>query len=83
MFVQVQPITVASQEYAAGTQALMTGWGRTSGGGAIPITLQYAYTNLISELECKATWGNQVTPRMQCANDDTNSACNVSLLSVL
>jgi len=29
---QVQPITVASQEYAAGTQALMTGWGKTSGG---------------------------------------------------
>ena len=29
---QVQPITVASKEYAAGTQALMTGWGKTYGG---------------------------------------------------
>jgi len=46
--------------------------------GQIPDNLQYAYTYLISELECKATWGSQVTARMQCANDDTNSACNVS-----
>ena len=78
---QVQPITVASQEYAAGTQALMTGWGKTSGGilGQIPDTMQYAYTNLISQVECAATWGSQVTARMQCANDNTNSACNVSI----
>ena len=56
----------------------MTGWGRTSGGGPIPSTLQYAVTYLISETECRATWGSQVTSRMQCANDNTNSACNVS-----
>ncbi|CAK8676592.1 unnamed protein product [Clavelina lepadiformis] len=74
----VQPITVASKEYAAGTQALMTGWGKTSGGffGQIPDNLQYAYTTLVSEKECQATWGTQVTDRMQCANDNTNSACN-------
>jgi len=46
--------------------------------GQIPDNLQYAYTNLISKAECQATWGSQVTDRMQCANDDTNSACNVS-----
>uniref|UniRef100_H2Z2J8 Peptidase S1 domain-containing protein n=1 Tax=Ciona savignyi TaxID=51511 RepID=H2Z2J8_CIOSA len=28
----VQAIEVANKEYAAGTQALMTGWGKTSGG---------------------------------------------------
>uniref|UniRef100_H2YQF6 Peptidase S1 domain-containing protein n=1 Tax=Ciona savignyi TaxID=51511 RepID=H2YQF6_CIOSA len=70
----VQPIEVASQEYPAGTQALMTGWGKTSGGifGQIPNNMQYAYTNLISQIQCKATWGSQVTDRMQCANDNTN-----------
>ena len=61
----------------------MSGWGKTSGNGGIPDNLQYAYTYLISEAECKATWGNQVTARMQCANDDTNSACNVSVFEIL
>nr|XP_026695733.1 transmembrane protease serine 9-like [Ciona intestinalis] len=75
---EVAAIVVASQEYAAGTQALITGWGKTSGGifGQIPHTLQYAYTSLISQTECKATWGSQVTNRMQCANNNSNSACN-------
>uniref|UniRef100_H2Z2K3 Peptidase S1 domain-containing protein n=1 Tax=Ciona savignyi TaxID=51511 RepID=H2Z2K3_CIOSA len=74
----VQPIEVANKEYAAGTQALMTGWGKTSGGifGQIPNTMQYGYTYLISKAECAATWGSQVTDRMQCANDNSNSACN-------
>uniref|UniRef100_F7BAQ6 Peptidase S1 domain-containing protein n=1 Tax=Ciona intestinalis TaxID=7719 RepID=F7BAQ6_CIOIN len=75
----VAAIEVASQEYAAGTQALISGWGKTSGGifGQIPHTLQFAYTDLISQLQCKATWGNQVTDRMQCAGGaNLNSACN-------
>jgi len=61
----------------------MTGWGKTSEGvlGQVPDTLQYAYTYLISEVECKSVWGNQVTARMQCANYNTNSACNVSFRS--
>jgi len=46
--------------------------------GQIPDNLQYAYTNLISKADCQAVWGSQVTDRMQCANDNSNSACNVS-----
>ncbi|CAK8676589.1 chymotrypsinogen A-like [Clavelina lepadiformis] len=74
----VQPIVVASKEYLSGTQGLITGWGKTSGGvlGQIPDNLQYAYTYLISKEECQQRWGSQVTDRMQCIKADDNSGCN-------
>ncbi|XP_018672510.2 chymotrypsinogen A-like [Ciona intestinalis] len=75
----VAAIEVASQEYAAGTQALITGWGKTSGGifGQIPNTLQFAYTPLVSVADCRAQWGySQITDRMQCAGGQGNSGCN-------
>ena len=81
---QVQPIAVASKDYAAGTQALITGWGKTNGGplGQIPDTLQYAYTNLISKAECQATWGSQVTDRMQCPNNNARHSYEIALLEI-
>ncbi|XP_002126092.2 trypsin delta-like [Ciona intestinalis] len=76
---EVAPIDLATDEYPAGTQALISGWGKTSGGalGQIPSTLQFVYTELVSQADCAAVWGASlsITDTMQCAGLVGNSAC--------
>ena len=71
---------MASKEYPAGTQALITGWGKTGAISSIPRDLQMAYTVLDSAETCQAAWDGVIviTDRMQCAGASTsNSGCNV------
>ncbi|CAK8693129.1 unnamed protein product [Clavelina lepadiformis] len=66
---KISTIYVADREYPSGTQALITGWGLTVGGGNnLPTQLQYGYTNLMSAASCRSSWGvATITDRMQCA----------------
>lgn len=74
-------IPLATTEPSAGQILTVTGFGRLSGGGSLPTTLQKA-VNLksISRSDCQNKWGstNSITTRMICAHDSKQSACNVS-----
>jgi len=58
--------------------ATVSGWGRLTGGGALPNELQQADLNLMDRSECSSRWGstNAITTRMICAHDTSRSACN-------
>merc|ERR1712002_1215694 len=59
----IQYIEIANKEYPAGTDAQITGWGKTGAISMIPHTLQVATTQLVSQEECAGGRG-------------VNSGCN-------
>lgn len=58
--------------------AVVSGWGRLSGGGSLPDALQQATIALIDRSTCQTRWGstNTITARMVCAHSTSTSACN-------
>ncbi|CAG2118213.1 unnamed protein product, partial [Medioppia subpectinata] len=75
----VQFATLASSSPADGANALLTGWGKTSGSSsALPTALQAANFAIVSQAKCHTLWSdvNTVTPRMICAAHQSASGCN-------
>jgi len=65
----------AGQEVDAGTKCFMSGWGRTSAGGAATQILQEAPLKIISLSDCQARsrkFVRKVTSSMICGGDDVN-----------
>jgi trypsin len=75
----VQLISVATSRPADGTQALLTGWGKTSGStSTLPTKLQRVNMAILNQSGCNAKWGdvNPVTSTMICAQNPAASGCN-------
>merc|ERR1711936_1389817 len=71
-------IPVASKQYPAGTEAMITGWGQyTHVNGQRADVLQVAYTPLVDLHTCRQQWGvTRITERMQCVGGNgVNSGC--------
>ena len=52
---------------AAGTNAVVTGWGTTSSGGSISQILQEVTVPLVSNQTCAGSYGSTITDNMICA----------------
>ncbi|CAL1542436.1 unnamed protein product [Lymnaea stagnalis] len=79
----VQPAALAPQGSSfANRQCVITGWGRTVGGGSGASHLKQAYITKITTAQCRSYWGASVTDKHICvfeASDPAGtrpSACN-------
>merc|ERR1712179_299763 len=63
----VNPITLPSSSQSfVGQRCIISGWGRTYGGGPLPNVLQEAQINVISQSECRGFYGNIITGYHTC-----------------
>nr|XP_042087294.1 chymotrypsinogen A-like [Ovis aries] len=68
----------ASDNFAAGTMCVTTGWGLTRYTNAnTPDRLQQASLPLLSNTNCKRYWGTKITNAMICAGASGVSSCMV------
>jgi trypsin len=58
------------------TQVIVSGFGRTVGGGAVSQNLLQASLNVVDRTTCGSRWGRTISARMVCAHSTTTSACN-------
>ncbi|XP_026666904.1 trypsin-4-like isoform X2 [Ceratina calcarata] len=78
---RVKPILLApiADYYAAGSRAVVTGWGVTRGGGAVTARLRKVEVPLVSNAQCSRLYMTRpITRRMICAgyvNDGGKDAC--------
>jgi trypsin len=73
-----KPIALAqpSDGDLAKQQGTITGWGRTQGGGAIPVTLQQATLTVLSNADCAKKWStNQINAGHICISAPSSGAC--------
>ncbi|KAF5286944.1 hypothetical protein FQR65_LT12403 [Abscondita terminalis] len=63
-----------NEEPAAGSPALVTGWGTLSSGGSSPTQLQKVTVNRVSSAECNAAYGS-ITDRMICYSAPGKDSC--------
>lgn len=67
----VAPISLAASTdsalYAAGVNAVVSGWGTTSSGGAVSSTLRKATVPIVANTTCNTNYGGGITARMMCA----------------
>lgn len=74
----VQPILLADSNLAvnANTEAICTGWGRTSYGGPTASALQEVRVPFVDRSECAAKYApTQITESMICAGRGEKDAC--------
>merc|ERR1712137_747561 len=67
-----------SNDLIVGHKLINSGWGRISGGGAIPAELQYTTLIGLDNKECAGDWGDFTYDKEQmvCAEEDNTSPCN-------
>ncbi|XP_062597771.1 elastase-1-like [Saccostrea cucullata] len=81
-FVKVATLpTSTSTSFYNGRTCYITGWGRLSGGGSLPDTLQEAQTTVISHSNCRSALGMSGLLYLQegphvCVYTGSNGACN-------
>lgn len=67
----VAPITLAGSTdnalYAAGVNAIVSGWGTTSSSGNVSYTLRKVTVPIVSNTTCNTNYGGGITARMLCA----------------
>ena len=72
-----QPVNLQDLQPASGSEVLMIGWGRVSGGGALPSTLQQVISDYATDSECQSSWGSSYNPAtMICEKGSSVGACN-------
>jgi len=74
----IQVATIPTSAPAAGANAVLTGWGRTTGTSPLPTALQVGNMQITSTATCQAGWQgvNTITANMICAGAQTVSGCN-------
>jgi secreted trypsin-like serine protease len=78
----IQPIALAtaSDGTFAGTRAIISGWGRTTGGGSSPNQLQYVEMTVLTNTDCASRWsgvsGATVNAGHICIFETGKSACS-------
>jgi secreted trypsin-like serine protease len=77
---KIQYATLATTTNQVGRTCFITGWGRLTGGGAIPEDLQQAAIDVLTRDECLEHWGAiQVSDSQVCVYDkatQARGACN-------
>ena len=67
----VAPITLAASTdsalYAAGVNAIVSGWGTTSSSGAVSYILRKVTVPIVTNASCNTSYGGGITARMVCA----------------
>jgi len=68
-------LAASGSDLSSGT-VVVSGWGRTTGGGSLATNLLQASLDVIARATCQSRWGTTITARMLCAHDAARSACN-------
>ncbi|KAJ8318934.1 hypothetical protein KUTeg_004025 [Tegillarca granosa] len=78
-YVSTVPLpTVAGQNFL-NTECYISGWGKTSATGTLADVLQHTPMNVMTNDNCKRSWGNSLIIQSHiCLAVGTSSACNVS-----
>ncbi|XP_055915313.1 serine protease SP24D-like [Eupeodes corollae] len=73
---KIAPISLQNREIPHDAQVLISGWGRLSTNGDIPMQLQYNTLNAVSERRCFASQGLNDDSILCLAHQKNNGACN-------
>ena len=74
----IQTVTMPSQgqDWEAGSNARVSGWGTLSSGGSSPDTLQAVNVPVVSDEDCADAYGNDMDgPTMICAGEEGKDSC--------
>ncbi|KAL5287681.1 epsilonTry.2 family protein [Megaselia abdita] len=75
----IKTIALASSTPAAGTSAVVTGWGTTKeGASTLPTTLQQLTVKMLSNTQCSSSsygYGSKIKPSMVCAYNAGKDSC--------
>ena len=64
------------QDWEAGSNARVSGWGTLSSGGSSPDTLQAVNVPVVSDADCADAYGNDMDgPTMICAGEEGLDSC--------
>jgi len=64
-------LPTSGEEYAEGTECIVSGWGTTSAGGSLASTLQKVTVPVVSDDHCRDSYGqSDITDSMICAGLD-------------
>merc|ERR1712018_58848 len=64
-------LPTSGEEYAEGTECIVSGWGTTSSGGSLASTLQKVTVPVVSDDHCRDSYGqSDITDSMICAGLD-------------
>merc|ERR1711902_241157 len=86
--IKISTLVEADAEIADGTEVIIAGWGKTTDFSPAATNMQYAPVNVISNDECRQTYGSTITPGHICTtggsgtesgtcNGDSGSALNL------
>jgi len=86
--IKISTLVEANAEIADGTEVIIAGWGKTTDFSAAATNMQYAPVNVISNAECRQTYGSSITAGHICTtggsgtesgtcNGDSGSALNL------
>merc|ERR1712226_1799260 len=59
--IKISTLVEANAEIADGTEVIIAGWGKTTDFSAAATNMQYAPVNVISNAECRQTYGSSIT----------------------
>jgi len=72
----VMPIEIAKEEIPVNSTVVISGWGRTSSGGPIPVNLKYNSLETLSQDDCARRTGMNFKGLICLAHERGNGACN-------
>jgi len=73
---QIATLVPNGNDPSDGSAVIVSGWGRTQGGGSISQNLLSAQLNIVARATCGSRWGRTITPQQICAHSTSRSACN-------
>jgi len=74
----IQPVTmpIQGQDWEAGTNARVSGWGTLASGGDSPCTLHAVDVPVLSDVDCEAAYGSDMDGNtMICAGEEGYDSC--------
>ncbi|XP_058116977.1 trypsin alpha-3-like [Anopheles ziemanni] len=75
----ISPIRLVASgtNFAAGTNSVVSGWGLTAPGGALPVDLRAVNIPVVAQATCSSAWGaGRITATMVCAGAPGRDSCN-------
>lgn len=72
----VGTLVADGHDAADNAEVIVSGWGRTQGGGSVSQNLLKASLNVVNRSTCGSRWGRTIPARGICAHSTQRSACN-------
>ncbi|XP_053661120.1 trypsin beta-like [Anopheles marshallii] len=70
-------LVASGTNFAAGTNSVVSGWGLTVPGGALPVNLHAVNIPVVAQATCSSQWGaGRITAAMVCAGVQGRDSCN-------